>query len=264
MIFIPTLIAIYIRCHHAHSSSSYHTNNVYKQNCGKDDSVVNGGDDISDNKFSTLEPNCSIAILLLCVYNFEIIQPKTGELKTIDVRLISLAKPSIYHEQTSHTTLQSSTMSTTEQLLVKNNPNESKISIFGPYHEVEQLNTGNQQSVFTILLKLYNQHIQEAGFYSWQSLCRLYLDLLRQGTQVDIRQSIRSILNNNLEKNSQPIITPDLLQIQFTSEFLTELMRASYFCFYNELEELSNELIEEIGKRATYKFYADVILVIKL
>ncbi|XP_046919058.2 PI4KA lipid kinase complex subunit hyccin [Dermatophagoides farinae] len=248
LIFLPTLIAVYIRCHH--------------RNCFT----------TKDNDLKS-EPKSSIAILLMCVYNFEIINQKTGDLKTIDVRLISLAKPSIYHEQSAHTSGQASIP--TEQMLAKiNNPQESRITIFGPYHEVEQLNTGNQQSVFTVLMKLYNQHIQEAGYYSWQSMLRLYLELLKQGcmlqrTCTELKQQIKAILQNessnkinSKDNDNNSVLIPETLQVQFTSEFLTELIKASYFCYHNELEDLASELIEEICKRSTYKFYGDVILMV--
>lgn len=225
----------------------------------------------TDSNDQKSEPISSIAILLMCVYNFEIINQKTGDLKTIDVRLISLAKPSIYHEQSAHTSGQASIP--TEQMLAKiNNPQESRITIFGPYHEVEHLNTGNQQSVFTVLMKLYNQHIQEAGYYSWQSMLRLYLELLKQGcmlqrTCTELKQQIKTILQNNSSTSNHhginSVLMPESLQVHFTSEFLTELMKATYFCFHNELEDLASELIEEICKRSTFKCYGDVILVSK-
>ncbi|XP_075678488.1 PI4KA lipid kinase complex subunit hyccin [Dermatophagoides pteronyssinus] len=260
IIFLPTLIAVYIRYHH----QNYH----HHQHCL---ATTNNDNDDQQKQQPNSEPKSSIAILLMCIYNFEIINQKTGDLKTIDIRLISLSKPSIYHEQSAHTSGQVSIP--TEQMLAKiNNPQESKITIFGPYHEVEHLNTGNQQSIFTVLMKLYNQHIEQCGYYSWQSMLRLYLDLLKQGSLLkrncyELKQQIKSILQNNTASsnriNSKDNIIPESsIQIQFTSEFLTELMKSSYFCFHNDLEDLSAELIEEICKRSTYKFYGDVILMV--
>ncbi|KPM04154.1 hypothetical protein QR98_0025960 [Sarcoptes scabiei] len=243
LIFIPTLIGVYLRYNHAHS-------NIHHNLCKKD----------SDCETKP-EPLCSLAVLLLLVYNIEIIHQKTGDLKTIEVRLISLTKPSIYHEPSSHTSVQTSTVPTEQMLAKINNPNESKITIFGPYYEIEKLNIGNQQSVFTVLMKLYNQYIQETGFYSLQSLCRIYLSLLKQGEQEDIRKRIESILHSDCDEANSPIV-PEMLPIKFCSEFLTELMKSVYFCYYNELEDIALELIEEISKRAVHKLYADVLLMV--
>lgn len=235
--FVPILSAIYIR----------HIHNYY--NLPKSD-------------FN------SIAILLLCIYNCEIVEQKTGDLKTIDIRLITLTKPSIYHEPNQSINQSVQAKVPTEQLLAKiNNPNESRISIFGPYDVVEQLNRGNYQIVCTVLLKVYNQHISEMGQYSLTSLCQFYLRLLRQGTNVNIRDRIQSFLGNahtqiqKLEYDLVQFLPRNSLQIQFCSEFLTELMRSVYFCLYNDLEDISMDLIDEIAKRASFKLYGDVMLV---
>lgn len=207
----------------------------------------------------------SLAILLLSIYNTEIIDAKTGELKTIDIRLISLSKPSVYHEPNTNHSVQATLP--TEQMLARiNNPAESKISIFGPYEMVESVNTGNYQSVCTVLLKVYNQHMSQMGHYSHASLCHHYLALLRQGASVNMRQHIESLLAGGTslptqQSHSAQVLPRNCVHIHFCSELLTELMRSVYFCFYNELEDIALDLIDEIGKRATHRLYADVLLV---
>lgn len=236
------------------------------------------------------------------VYNCEIVEPSTeavdqGRLKTIDVRVISLSKPSIYHEPNSHTNSQAAVPAIpTEQNVARlNNPNESKISIFGPYEEVEQLLASNYMSVCTVLLKVYNHHISEMGTFSHGSLCQFFLRLLKQGMNIDIKEKIKEYLQDSTNvqyttshhhqhqrphkgqhhsvlsqqhQMSSPVVATSLfmlprnsVQIQFGSPFLVELTRSVYYCFYNDMTDIAYELLGMITKKATLKMYTDVLLV---
>lgn len=223
----------------------------------------------------------------------------SGRLKTADVRVVSLAKPSIYHEPSVHTQSSTSVNLPTEQTLAKmNNPAESRIAIFGPYEEVEQLVAANYATVCMVLLKVYNHHISEMGVVSHFALCRLYLRLLKQGTNIDIKEKIREFLSesmahqaavayqtsqtaeaakvhhhhhtkSHLTYQSSLVLPRNSVQIQFASPFLVELTRSIYYCIYNdtdadtdrELSQTAFEVLEQIARRATIKLYGDVLLV---
>lgn len=209
----------------------------------------------------------------MAVYNCEIMEPSpdavdTGRLKTIDIRVISLTKPSIYHEPNQHNQSNSNVTVLTEQVLARiNNPTESKISIFGPYEEVEQLLSLNYMSVCTVLLKVYNHHISELGAFSHSSLCTLYLRLLKQGTNIDIKEKIReylcetAITGHHLKNINGLILPRNSVQIQFSDQFLVELTKSIYYCIYNDLMEVGFEVLDQIANRATVKLYGNVLLV---
>lgn len=241
--FVPALIAIYIRFAH----------NYYQTD---------------KTKFS------SLVVLLLAVYNCEIMEPSpdavdTGRLKTIDIRVISLTKPSIYHEPNQHNQSNSNVTVPTEQVLARiNNPTESRISIFGPYEEVEQLLSSNYMSVCTVLLKVYNHHISELGASSHSSLCTMFLRLLKQGTNIDIKEKIREYLNettitgHHLKSAGGLILPRNSVQIQFSDQFLVELTKSVYYCIYNDLTEVGFEVLDQIATRATVKLYGNVLLMV--
>ncbi|KAJ6216873.1 hypothetical protein RDWZM_008030 [Blomia tropicalis] len=262
--FLPSLIAIYIRVAH----------NYYN---------------ISKTEFH------SLAILLLTIYNCEIMvspsqppqlhlqtqpsQPRSDGLKTIDVRIINLSKPSIYHEPNNHTILPNVPVPPTQHSLEKMNQNmieNQKISIFGPYEPVEQLLTSNYMAVCAVLLKIYNQNLTDLGTFSHNSLCHYYLRLLKQGTNIDIRQKIKDHLlqdnsNNHFKFSTatsnkyighQLILPRNCIPIQLSCTFMVELTRSIYYCIYNELADIAFEILELITRRATMKLYTDVLLMV--
>ena len=223
--FIPSLCSIYIRVNH----------NYYQS--------------------PRSEFDC-LSILILCLYNCEIIDRDTGRPKTIDVRHVSLSKPSIYHEPS----VQMQNMigqSLPTEMMLKNINNDPKLRLFGPFDEAEQLNTMNYMSIMTVLMKIYIQNISNVGSHSLGALCRYSLRLLRQGTKIDIREKIHQFLFDD----SQPKLPRNCVQIQFSSEFLVELTRSIYFCIYNDFYELGIEVLQEICTRATLNLNSDILLV---
>ena len=160
----------------------------------------------------------TLAILLLEIYNCEIIEPSTdsidqSRLKTLEIRVISLAKPSIYHEPNAHTTSSIQTSAPTEQNLSRLFT-DSRISIFGPFEEVQRLLASNYMQVCTVLLKVYNHHITQLGTISHGSLCRYFHKLLKQGMNIDIKEKIKEFINDNDNQSTNTTNTAQQAQPQ--------------------------------------------------
>ena len=118
----------------------------------------------------------SIDVLLLGVYNLEVVD-SDGQLVERTFRLMSLSKPSIYHEPSSHSTAQSQSSLLTEHNISKldNICGDINVPLFGPYSEVEQIVANNRLDVMSVLMKVFNQNISSVCKQSLNALCRMCL-----------------------------------------------------------------------------------------
>lgn len=237
--FVPILCALYMRVVHNY----YHTIPVSEFN--------------------------SLSILLLCIYNCEIVDVTSTDRefsshvtsgsaaykkKVISIRIVSLQRPSIYHEKSVDGGVGGVTPVTvlmpTEKVLQAHNLNlndpSNRIDIFGPYEIEPELCSSNYQHIFSVLFSVFNQHIQQLSPCSYVAICHLYLAMFRQSQLVTPKVAME------FKRNIQAYLTKDevgsggmdqllsmmapsmkhILQIQFKSELLVELTRAVYYFYY--------------------------------
>ena len=118
----------------------------------------------------------SIDVLLLGIYNLEVVD-SDGQLVERTFRLMSLSKPSIYHEPSVHSSAQSQSSLLTEHNISKldNICGDINIPLFGPFPEVEQIVANNRMDIMTVLMKVFNQNISSLSKQSLFALCRMCL-----------------------------------------------------------------------------------------
>lgn len=234
----------------------------------------------------------ALSILLLYIYNFEVIDTTAdsasnggGKLKTTKIRVVTLAKPSIYHETNANIlglmpppppitlTTGAGTPLPNASVAGTIKPLDNEISIFGPHPEREHLNMANYQQVFSVLFEVYNHHIGEVGLYSHAALCHYYLGLMRQGQVGGVREvaSLRTNIRRYLamdevddeaeEARMLGTIMPKVMRIQWSADLLVQLTRSVHFCYFNHQETISGELLNEICNYATHKLQSNVLLV---
>lgn len=224
----------------------------------------------------------ALSILLLAIYNTEVIEASedapssSGKLKTVPIRTVTIAKPSIYHETNANTlgTHSLSTAATSSVSMTNGNvKNDSEMSVFGPHPEREHLNMSNYQQVFTVLLQIYNQHIAEVGRLSHASLCQYFLGLMRQGQLGGVRDvaSLRTNIRRYLAMDEAQdeteevqllgTIMPKVMRVQWSADLLVQITKSVHFCYFNHQETTAGELLNEICNFATHKLQANVLLV---
>ena len=129
--------------------------------------TVIGGHLIHSMKASTRTRFQCTDILLLCVYNQEIIAPD-GTLVHRTFRVPQLNKSSVYHE-----------MKTTgmpadiQQMKRLPSSDQLVISSFGPYTEQEQINFANRMNVICALLKCYHDQLSALPKPAYFAFCRM-------------------------------------------------------------------------------------------
>ena len=141
----------------------------------------------------------SIDVLLLGIYNLEVVDEE-GQLVERTFRLMSLSKPSIYHEPSAHSSAQNQSSLLTEHNISKldNICGDIQIPIFGPYLEAEQIVANNRMDIMTVLMKIFDQNISSVPKQSLFALCRMCLRFILLFTLIFYIFSLTSISSNQL------------------------------------------------------------------
>lgn len=309
--FLPLLCGLYLRHVHQHSSLSYnqlhHHNsgsmgNAYSASTKSSASSIISLSSPSKHETQSQHPQTilhltssvvnALSIVLLYIYNFEVIDISSesasnggGKLKTTKIRVVTLAKPSIYHETNVNTSSMMPppppmTLTAGSNATLPNpntggsvKPIDNEINIFGPHPEREHLNMANYQQVFSVLFEIYNHHIGEVGMHSHAAMCHYYLGLMKQGQVGGVRDvaSLRTNIRRYLamdqvedeteEARMLNSIMPKVMRIQWSSDLLVQLTKSIHFCYFNHQENISGELLNEICNYATHKLQSNVLLV---
>lgn len=187
-----------------------------------------------------------IETLLISVYNIEV-STDDAQPKIVSFRMPILAQASIYHEEKC---LHASDLRRWEE-------NSNKNVNWGPLPQIETINAQNRLKVMTALLFVYNQQlclIQKSALYH---LCRVASQIVNQGFSKP-GHAHRSSYGND-PNNS--IVSKPLVRIPVSSQFLLELLHATYFAMYNEFASFAIQTVDDIHNRACYELYPEVILV---
>lgn len=185
-----------------------------------------------------------IETLLLGIYNIEV-STDDGQPKVISFRMPVLAQASIYHEEKSLNPYD----------LRRWEENSNKEVNWGPLPQVESVNAQNRLKVLTAVMFAYNQQISSISKGSLYQLCRNASQLVNQGFG-KYGHAHRSSYGNDTSITSKP-----LPRIPMSTQFLLELLHATYFAMFNEFASIAIQAIDDIHNRACYELYAEVILV---
>lgn len=187
-----------------------------------------------------------IETLLICIYNTEIVNDD-GTPRTVSFRMPVLAQASMYHEEKS---LHPTDLKRWEEY-------SNKEVNFGPFGPVESLNAQNRLKVMTTLMFFYNQEIslmQKVGMYH---LCKMVSQLVSQGFT---RYGHAHRSSYGSDPTTAAVNRPPP-RIPVSSNFLLELLHATYFAMFNEFGTVATQTVEDVHQRAAFELYADVLIV---
>lgn len=184
--------------------------------------------------------------LLLGIYNIEV-STEDGQAKMVSFRMPVLAQASIYHEEKSLNTYD----------LRRWEENSNKEITWGPLPQVESVNAQNRLKVLTAVMFVYNQHSSSIPKASLYHLCRAASQLANQGF-TRYGHAHRSSYGND---PTVGIVPKPLPRIPMTSQFLLELLHATYFAMFNDFGSIAIQTVDDIHNRACYELYAEVVLV---
>lgn len=187
-----------------------------------------------------------IETLLICIYNTEIIS-EDGTQKVVSFRMPVLAQPSMYHDEKS---LHPTDLKRWEEY-------SNKTVTFGPFQPVESLNAQNRMKVMTALMFFYNQEVSLMQKIALYHLCKMASLLVSQGFTPTGHAHRSSYGSDPVQA---PITRPPP-RIPMSSNFLLELLHATYFAMYNEFATVATQTVEDIHQRAAFELYSDVLLV---
>lgn len=190
----------------------------------------------------------SVETLLLGMYNIEV-STDDGQPKVVSFRMPVLAQPSIYHEEK---TLNAYDLRRWEE-------NSNKDVNWGPLPQVESVNAQNRLKIMTAVMFVYNQQLSSITKSAMYHMCRVASQLVNQGfTKIghQHRASYGSDPNTSGMVTSKPIP-----RIPVSTQFLLELLHASYFAMFNEFASIAIQAVDDIHNRACYELYPEVILV---
>lgn len=185
-----------------------------------------------------------IETLLLGIYNIEV-STDDGQPKVISFRMPILAQASIYHQEKS---LNSYDLRRWEE-------NSNKEVNWGPLPQIESVNAQNRLKIITAVMFAYNQQLNLIPKSSLYNMCRIASQLVNQGFG-KYGHAHRSSYGSDASITSKP-----LPRIPMSTEFLLELIHATYFAMFNEFASIAIQAVDDIHNRACYELYADVILV---
>ncbi|XP_054166468.1 hyccin-like [Oppia nitens] len=216
----------------------------------------------ANNWWSNEMTKCGgVDAMLLGVYNLEVVDNE-GQLRATTFRVMSLSKPSIYHEPSPHSAPQNQSSLLTEHNILKldNFCGDLEIPLFGPYPEMEAIVANNRMDIMTVLMKVFNQYISSVNKKSLSALCRMTLRLLRQGSINISVDKLNSIPLNAFFTSNSSLITRNSTKIPLSSQFLVEITNSIYYCLFNGVTDLALEVLDFIHNRAVNYLYTDVLL----
>lgn len=188
-----------------------------------------------------------IETLLLGIYNIEV-SADDGQPKVISFRMPVLAQASIYHEEKSLNTYD----------LRRWEENSNKEVNWGPLPQVESVNAQNRLKIITAVMFAYNQQLSLIPKASLYHMCRVASQLVNQGFG-KYGHAHRSSYGS--DPTSAGIASKPLPRIPMATQFLLELVHATYFAMFNEFASIAIQAVDDIHNRACYELYAEVILV---
>lgn len=188
----------------------------------------------------------SVETLLLGIYNIEV-STDDGQPKIISFRMPVLAQASIYHEEKS---LNSYDLRRWEE-------NSNKDVNWGPLPQLESVNAQNRLKVMTGLMFVYNQQLGLMPKSALYQMCRISSQLVNQGF-AKYGHAHRSSYGND---PTTGIVPKPLPRIPMGTQFLLELLHATYFAMFNDFGSIAIQTVDDIHNRACYELYTEVILV---
>lgn len=192
----------------------------------------------------------SVETLLLGIYNIEV-STDDGQPKVVSFRMPVLATASIYHEEKS---LNSYDLRRWEE-------NSNKDVNWGPLPQVESMNAQNRLKIMSALMFVYNQQLSSIPKSALYQMCRVASQLANQGF-TKYGHAHRSSYGSDPTASSSAGHTPKPLpRIPMATQFLLELLHATYFAMFNEFASVAIQTVDDIHHRACYELYAEVILV---
>lgn len=190
----------------------------------------------------------SVETLLLGMYNIEV-STDDGQPKVISFRMPVLALASIYHEEKCPNAYD----------LRRFEENINKDVNWGPLPQVESVNAQNRLKIMTAVMFVYNQQLSSIPKSALYHMCRGASQLVNQGfTKIGHahRASYGSDPNNSTMVTSKP-----MPRVPVATQFLLELLHATYFAMFNEFASIAIQTVDDIHNRACYELYPEVILV---
>lgn len=193
----------------------------------------------------------SVETLLLGIYNIEV-STDDGQPKVVSFRMPVLAQASIYHEEKS---LNSYDLRRWEE-------NSNKDVNWGPLPQVESMNAQNRLKIMSALMFVYNQQLSSIPKSALYQMCRVASQLANQGFTKYGHAHRPSYGNDpttgggtgHASSKSPP-------RIPMATQFLLELLHATYFAMFNEFASVAIQTVDDIHHRACYELYTEVILV---
>lgn len=187
----------------------------------------------------------SVETLLLGVYNIEVCTDD-GQPKVISFRMPVLAQASIYHEEKC---LNAYDLRRWEE-------NSNKEVNWGPLPQIESINAQNRLKVMTAVMFMYNQQISSIPKTSLYQLCRMASQLVNQGF-TKYGHAHRSSYGSEPSSGA----AKPLIRIPISTQFLLELLHATYFAMFNEFASIAIQAVDDIHNRACFELYPEVMLV---
>lgn len=187
----------------------------------------------------------SIETLLISIYNIEV-SNEDGQPKVVSFRMPVLAQTSIYHEE----------KILNPQDLRRWEENSNKEVKWGPLPQVESLNAQNRLKVITAILFAYNQQISLIQKPALYHLCRVSSQIVNQGFS-----KFGHAHRSSYGSDPSSIVSKPLPRISVSSQFLLELLNATYFAMFNEFASIAIQTVDDVHYRACFEMFPDVILV---
>lgn len=184
-----------------------------------------------------------IETFLLGMYNIEV-SHEDGRSKVVSFRMPVLAQASIYHEEKA---LNASDLRRWEE-------NSNKVVNWGPLPQIEAVNAQNRLKIMTALMFIYNQQLGLIPKPALYHLCRVASQLANQGFPKHGHAHRSSY-------GSDPSASLPKPRIPMSSNFLLELLHATYFAMFNEFGSIAIQTVDDIHNRACYELYPETILV---
>lgn len=184
-----------------------------------------------------------IETFLLGMYNIEV-SHDDGRSKVVSFRMPVLAQASIYHEEKA---LNASDLRRWEE-------NSNKVVNWGPLPQIEAVNAQNRLKIMTALMFVYNQQLGLIPKPALLELCRAVSLLANQGFS-------RQGHAHRSSYGSDPCASLPKPRIPVSSNFLLELLHATYFAMFNEYGSIAIQAVDDIHNRACYELYPETILV---
>ncbi|XP_074662174.1 hyccin-like isoform X2 [Tubulanus polymorphus] len=193
-----------------------------------------------------------VEALLLGIYNLEIVN-SDGSQKIYSFTIPSLSKASVYHEPYSL-----SALSLSESVLSRHDQNQQRIFSYGPFPQVERINSQNRLTVISFLLNCYNNNIATLSEDSHQTLCKACLNIAHTGFENLGTQDVNGPSGARLRKG---VSFQEDLRITVGTDLLLEMLAGLYFVMFNTHPRLAIQAVNAIHERASYELAADVLLV---